>query len=1163
MLARLLQHHILANLTFILVISMGFISYNQLPREQDPSINFNWISIFTPLPGASALDIEKRITEPLEEAIGKIPDIKFISSNSRQGVSSILVRFNDIDKETFNKRVTDLRREIQSKTEELPVEASQPRVMEITSANAFPSAIVLVTGLDSDETLHTQAHSIKQDLERIEGVESANSYGNLDPELQVLFSPDKLVGLGVSPTDISDTVTAYFRDLAAGSVGLGDQKWLIRLTGTDTDPQYLANLPILTAHGEIPLRTVADVVRGREDATRLVQYEGKPAVMLSILKKSDANLLNLVQNVKDYIDARNKLSAQTSIRLVLLDDQTLVIRNALTIMENNAILGLGLVLLVTWAFLGTRIAIFTALGLTFILAGTFWLLAALGQTLNVVVLLGIVISLGMLVDDTIVVAEAIYYRLQRGMDALQASLAALQETFAPVTASVLTTIAAFLPLMLMPGILGKFMLVIPLVVTSALIISLIEAYWMLPTHVITIQQASQQPSRMQRNRKRLTHWIRLRYSFLLVAVLRWPKFSLTLASSLLILSVIMVSSGLVRFEFFASDPFKFFYVNVQMPPGSSLQKTMGTTLKIEHALKQHIRPNEVRAVASYAGLRFTEAEPMVGDQHAQIFISLNPKAKDTRKVDEIIESLRDVVTQIPGPDNVSFLQRSAGPPTAKPISIKVRGRDPAELRQAADQLVSILKEIPAVSDITDDDTKGRMELAVRLNPDAITRAGMNPASVIRTVQLLAGGEVAASMQHQGEKLEVRVRAKPEALEDIDSFLRNTISLPDGGEIPLGQLLYYESKQSKDYIRHYNLRRAITIEADINQKVMDTLTVNQLIATEWERFSPQYPNINLDFSGLMDDIQESIDAIAILFLFGLGLIYTILGTQFKSYIQPLFVLIAVPMAFTGVIAGLLISGNPLSMYTLYGVVALAGISVNAAIVLISTANTKLHTGMSVIHATVYAARRRVIPILITTLTTIAGLFSLATGLGGESLMWGPVATAIVWGLGLSTALTLFVIPLLYSNFTKEKPAGEWNLPIPKPPLSQTSSILDRLNSLFRFQGKSSQEKELQNIGADSELNALYLGGIQHLEENNLLEAIRAFEKTAKTEPTNIIYNLVAAQTLIMLMDKNGWDIGYDARANRYLQQAKRLNANEERVTVLLQTLAKLKEESDES
>jgi multidrug efflux pump subunit AcrB len=305
-----------------------------------------------------------------------------------------------------------------------------------------------------------------------------------------------------------------------------------------------------------------------------------------------------------------------------------------------------------------------------------------------------------------------------------------------------------------------------------------------------------------------------------------------------------------------------------------------------------------------------------------------------------------------------------------------------------------------------------MELRLRLDTDAVRRAGLDPARVGRMVRLLADGEVVASMQHEGDELEVRVRARPQSLTDIEALLRESIALDGSGEIALGDLVDQEIDRGLGNIRHYNFRRAITVEAELDKTRQNVVDANGEIARQWAELAARYPTVDLDFSGELDDIQESVDAIAVLFLFGVGLIYLILGTQFRSYFQPLMILVTVPLAFTGVVLGLLITGHPLSLFTLYGVVALAGIAVNSAIVLISAANARLRAGMSVLHATVYAARRRVVPILITAMTTIAGLFSLATGLGGKSLLWGPVATVIVWGLAFSTILTLLVIPTLY-------------------------------------------------------------------------------------------------------------------------------------------------------
>ncbi|UCE89407.1 MAG: efflux RND transporter permease subunit [Pseudomonadota bacterium] len=1012
LLERFYRNHVLANLLFVLVLVVGALSYAFMPREQDPTINFNWVVITTVLPGAAAGDIEKRVTDPLEDAIRNIADIKFVSSNSREGVSSILVRFESIDERVFDKRVTDLRREIQNKEDELPDEAEDSVILEITSSNAFPTATLAVAAKADDDNLRYHAHNIKKDLERISGVDRVEYMGLNDPELQVLFHPDKLVALGVSPVDLANTVAAFFRDTAAGSVRVADENWLVRVVGTSSEPGYLSGLPILGAQGEVPLGSVAEVVRGREKATTAVSYLDRPAISRSVMKKGDANMLTLMDRIKQYLTERNRYRDTTGVELVLVDDQTVPTRQAIGIMQNNALLGLLFVLLVTWAFLGTRIALLVTIGIPFILAGTFWILANAGHTLNVTVLLGTVISLGMLVDDAVVVVEAIYYRLQRGEEVLQAALNSLREVFAPVTTAVLTTMAAFLPLMLLPGILGEFMRVIPIVVTTALAISLIEAYWMLPAHVTGARISFDRPSRVHKRRRQFTHWIQINYTRLLLRVMRYPKSVLGGLFLLFVLATAAVSSNLIKKDFFASDPIRLFYVNIEMPPATSLQGTLDKAREIEAKVRSYIRDGEARAIISYSGQLFTETSPLLGDFYGQVLIGLSPKVGDMREVDDVIDAMREDVLNTPGPVNLSFLRLAGGPPTAKPISIKVRGDDYPQIRAAADALKQIIATVPGAKDLTDDASRGRMELVLRMDHDAVRRAELSPADISRALRLKVDGEVVASMQHLAQELDVRVRAEPRNLQNVEWLLDETLPAPDGRSVPLRELFHYEVAEGLGNIRHYNFRRAITVEADLDKEQIDTVDANERIAEGWEKIAANYPSIDLDFSGELDDIQESIDAMFVLFVFGVGLMYLIVGTQFRSYFQPLMILVTVPMAFTGVVLGLIITQNPLSLFTMYGVVALGGIAVNAAIVLISAANVRLAQGMTVLHATVYAARRRVIPILITSLTTIAGLFSLATGLGGQSLVWGPVATAIVWGLAFSTILTLLVIPLLF-------------------------------------------------------------------------------------------------------------------------------------------------------
>lgn len=1157
MLNKLLEHHILANLTFLLVMVLGWSAYFQLPREQDPSINFNWVEIWTYWPGSSAVDIEKRVTEPLEEGLKRVRDIRYVSSTSRENASTILVRFEELDRDEFNDRMADLRREVNAKREDLPEEAEQSEIWEVTSANAFPMATVVAVGESGGTDLQRAAQRISEDLERLDGVDNVLTAGAADPELHVEFLPERLIGLGVSPVDLADSVSAYFRDLAAGKLTIGDQKWLVRLVGTSSDPTVLEQFPIVTAAGEVPLRAVAQVRSGLEDPQELVRYHGRPAVMFSVSKREKANNLELLAGIRSYIDAQNRLTPSTGISLSLMDDQTAATRSAIEIMEQNALIGLLLVVCAVGLFLGWRIALAASISIPFVLAGTFLAVLLLGETLNTTVLLAVVISLGMLVDDSVVVVEAMHFHLGRGVKPLRAAQLALQDVALPVSTAVFTTIAAFLPLILMPGVLGDYMRVVPVVVTLALLLSLVEAFWMLPSHTAKIHaQASGHTGQW---RRRILGAAKRRFARVLIGAMRRPRTSLSAAVALLVAALLVVGLGVIKIDFFATDLYRLFYVNVGMPPGTSLEKTIETVTRVEQVVAARLG-DDVRGTVSYAGQQLTDKELLVGEALGQVFVSLHPATEHSPDVDESIELVRRELLAVPGPSDISFVRRSTGPPTTKPISIKVRGDDIDEIRAATDAVKSILQGISGVTEITDDALDGGNELLLRLNPDAITRAGLHPQNVTRFLRLFATGEQVADMQFQGETLSVRVRARYASLRDIDEFLNHPISLPDGGEIALGELVLVDHQKTEGNIRHQDFRRAITVEAEIDPEVIDTLRANASVQSGWSDLAAAYPGVSLAFSGELDDIQESLGAMSLLFTFGAGLIYMILGAQFKSYVQPLIVLTAVPMAFVGVVSGLWVSGNPLSLFTLYGVVALAGIAANDAIVLIDTANKNRLRNGSVAVAVAMAARRRFLPIIITSTTTIAGLFSLAVGLGGRSMMWGPVATAIVWGLAFSTLLTLFVVPVLYMvalRRASEEQLAQGGVALPRPiDLSGGARLLRALTRLLG--GGGGPGSELDALLADADARSLYADGVAAMHAGDLETPIRCFEQLVRRYPDSPDLNLLAAQANTRLMQIRGWDIGYAARARRYLSRARALRPADVRIAGILRALDDVEE-----
>lgn len=1017
---KLLTNHPLANIAFAVVLVLGWLSYLAMPREQDPEINFNWVQILTTLPGASAEEVERLVTNPLEDGIKGVADIRFVISTSRENTSSILVRFRELSERNFDKRMNDLRREVQNKSKsELPREAKDPLVLEITTSNGFPTASLLLVGQADDETLRANGRRLKTDLERMHGVDTVFASGLRDPELLIRTNPQALAARGLTSTDVANAVHAWYRDLSGGTLKTADGAWSIGIKGVVTTPQELATLPIqASARGgaSARLEEVARLERARAPATQYAASDGREAIALAINKKAATNTLELLARLRQWIERENTVLAASGLELVLADDQTVATREAIGVMQTNALYGMLLVLLICWLFLGGQVSFLVTLGIPFSLFGTFAVLAAGGHTLNVSVLLGVVIALGMLVDDAVVIVEAIYYRLERGQPILPACVDAIAEVWAPVLSSVATTLAAFLPLMLLPGIVGKFMFVIPFVVTLALLISLVEAFWMMPVHVLTLRVQLDHLSRMQLWRNRFNRLLRLRYGQALAYVLRRPKRFAALVTLAVVGALGLVAGGVVRVQFFAFDPLRILYVNVDMPADATLEQTLAATQAVEKVVRGELRgvgaDGEARSAYSNAGVKYSDTEPLYGDPYGQVIVSLNAPESGGRSVRELVDALRPAVAAMPGAGRKSFTIVSGGPPAGKAISVKVRGDDFATIQAAADALKQIVAAIPGAHDVQDDNIPGRPQLILRLDRDTLRKAGLDAAQLARQVRIAVDGEVVAFTRDEGDRIEVRVRSARLTHRDPATLLDEPIALADGQISRLGALVEEEVRPGRGFIRHYNLRRAITVEANLDKEETDTAQANARIAQEWDKIRAQHPAVSLDFSGELEDIEESLAAMKVLFLLGIGLIYLILAAQFASYWQPLMILVTVPLAFAGVVCGLAVSGSPLSLYTLYGVIALTGIAVNSAIVLIDAANARRRRGIGTLHALIQAARRRVVPILITSTTTIGGLASLAFGIGGQSLLWGPVAASIVWGLSVSTALTLFAVPLLY-------------------------------------------------------------------------------------------------------------------------------------------------------
>jgi multidrug efflux pump subunit AcrB len=866
---------------------------------------------------------------------------------------------------------------------------------------------VLVYSPGDDENFRRQARQVKLDIQHLPGVSSVDTKGLEDPELHIVFHPERLAGLGISPTALADTVSNYFKDIPAGIVKIDDREWLVRIMGTEDAAANLAALPVMAVKGNIKLGELSDITRTSKSIKLGVRFLGQPAVAVIPNKKPGSNTLELIDRLKAYIETRNQLSASTGVHLFLLIDNSDPIRNAIAVMEEHAWSGMLLVLVVTWVLLGTRLAFLTTLAVPFSLAGVFIYLQATGQSLNLSVLLGVIIVLGMLVDDAVVVIEAIGEQVHRGLEPLLATVAALHEVWLPVTTSSMTTIATFMPLMLMSGFIGLVMGVVPQIVCLALVISVVQALWILPAHaVVTVK-----PSDGVKWRETMRARLQRSYTHILIRILRRPKQALLILLAVFALAGSALAFSWVRFDFFPAEPNYGFVVSLEMTTGTPSSRTLATLEEIERRISSILKPGELRASSAESGAIAKDGKSLYGHQYGDLWFSLTPASRDSATLMPLVKPL---LNNLDGAVNawVEGENDALSGGLGKAINLNITGSAGAELDDAMAELKAILFDTPGVSDIRLYVMAGLSELKLRLDSAAIQRAGLAPETVARTLQLLAGGESVASFVEQGESVGVRVRAHEANEHDIAALLRHTVARADGSAVPLSQLVIAEQRTSPASIDHIDYKQVITLQAALDKAKMDTLAANKLIQAHWDKVKSRHPNVHIDFGGEVEVIEEGLTQLWQQLILGIGLIFLIVGAQFRSYGLPCLVLLKIPMAFSGVILGLLISREPASIYTMYGGVALAGIAVNSAILMFSAAHDRLEAGMGVIHATVLAARRRMLPILITSLTTLVGLLPLALGGDASSTMWRPVATAIVWGVGFSTLFTLFIMPLLY-------------------------------------------------------------------------------------------------------------------------------------------------------
>ena len=1033
---------VLANMLMILIIIFGLYAWITLPRELTPEISLQTATVTTLYQGASPESMEKLVTAPIEEAIEEnVNKINWMLSTSSEGRSIISVNFEEMNDRDFDKEMENLRTAVEG-VNDLPEEIfDDPKVLELDVASGFPMITIVVGGSISESQMRDIAENLKDEILEIKDIASVQLAGLREREIWIEVDPDRLKAYNLPISAVTMALQVGNLNLPAGTMEIGTTEFMVRTMGEFPHPDYIGDTIISVQPSGTPLRLrdIATISDTYEEARTLSRINGGSSISLSVQKKREGNTISLVAKLRDLVEKRQSDLPEGAV-LTPVNDYSVILKERLGILETNAIFGLVLVIFMLFLFIGWRNALFAALGIPVAFMATFWFMSIAGYTLSGVALFGLILVVGIVVDDAIVVIENTYRHIERGESPKDAAIKGAEEVGWPVLAASLTTIGAFGPLMFMSGVSGQFMRIVPIMAIIVLVASLFEVFVILPAHVSEWSRARTQTGRSRlenlRTRSRgafslaiiftgfftwfLTVFdlIRNRYVRILKITIRRRY---VFVSSVFVVGLIVCVGAfmLLEKELFPGEDFPQFYVKAEMPPSYGLQETSAVIAQLEDAAKT-LPEDEIAAIVSNIGIQTPTSGLLKGISYGsnlgELIIELVPKQQRTRNTDQIIASLRKETTNISGIEKLNFVKLEGGPPQGEDVEVKVKGKHFDQLVEIADRLKVTLSEIDGVEDIRDDFRVGKSELRIYLKPEKAAIFGMSTFQVAQTVRTAIEGAKATTYREADEAIDVIVKYSENRLQTIQELNDLLITTPTGTIIPLKDVAIISEEKGYSDISRFEGERAISVYASVDRTKTTPFVVNQLLMESFADIESLYPGYRLDFRGVFDEIRESFGELWKLFLVGVLVIYMILGAQFKSFSQPIVILFAVPFGMIGAMIGLLFSNATLSMVAMFGIVALAGIVVNDSIVLIDFINKYRERGFNRWYAILKGGSIRLRPIVLTSLTTIFGLIPMSLGLGGKSPIWTPMANTIIFGLAFATLMTLFVMPSLYAITT---------------------------------------------------------------------------------------------------------------------------------------------------
>lgn len=991
----------------VLIVLFGVIGLSIIKREDIPPVNFAAVTITTNYPGSSPEEVDEKITKKIEDEIRTIDGIKEVISISQSGLSIISIRI-DIDRFDSDEVIGELQRAVQ-RARDLPRDILEDPVFQEIKSDELPVVELAITGPQKNRERDILADHLKTSIEDIQSVAAVRLDGFREREFQILLDPVRMRELDVGIIDVVNAVRGYSRNIPAGFIKSSKTQMLVSVRSQVKSIEEIKKI-IIRSNFEgfkVRVRDVARVIDGAEEERTIVCANGEPATLLTVVKKADADAIDTVALVNKKIKTfRNSLPEEYSISVY--NNEASRIESRLSVVMSNALTGLVLVVIVMLIFLPGRIGIATAISLPVTVLGTLGLMAVNNLNFNVITMLAIVIVIGMLVDNSVVIGEN-YTRLkQQGLADREAAIQSVSQFWIPISATVATTIAAFLPMLVTRGVMGQFIRYIPIVVTFALLIGLVESFFILPSR-LSIVKGKKEDSSGESIRLRVFN--RLRISFT-----RFISFSIAhrylvfLGITLLLLGSLALSVFGNRFELFPDEAVEIYVGRYETMDNSSLQYSHSTGAQLCRKIKEELGDN-VDYIINRAGssqLGLSDPEGKTGD-NIGIAVIYVPLEKARRlNTDEMLKKLRSI--RVGGLTSLTFQSVVNGPPVGKPLSVTLRSDSYTELRTMADAFLEKLGTMDGVIDPQDDEVRGKREYLIKINHDILSRTQLTPQVVGIALRTALQGVVVSNVNLENKEFDVRLRFLDDHRSSVTSLQETEMLNKEGRLIKLSSVAEIVPVTGPPVRRHYDYKRSITISSEHDPAVISEVVLNFKAGIMIEELQKKFPMVSAKFGGVDENTKESLQSLSRALMLAVISIFAILVLIFRSFSKPFLILSSIPLGLVGVNWAFFLHGKPLSFLALIGVVGLAGIIVNASIVLMSHINElMLSKKLKYFEILAAASGNRLRAVMVTSLTTIGGLFPTAYGIGGYDPTLVPMTFALTWGLVTGTILTLIWIP----------------------------------------------------------------------------------------------------------------------------------------------------------